>query len=213
MTVSSGAAAVRVAAVSSEWRPTRSAAMKCGLALLGLLWFGSALAQGGKQPWEEYEKLIQSKSVVGALGPDLFGDEVNFYNGSLSFAATDIDVPGNSRLPVALKRNLIVVNRREYPANDMSFADWDLDVPRLSGVFAPDWRDQRCSHTGAPNTAFSSSTAYPSSEFWQGNHAHMPGGGEMLVANKGATQPSAGGPYLWLTSGFTYFSCLSTIKN
>jgi hypothetical protein len=41
----------------------------------------------------------------------------------------------------------------------------------------------------------------------------MPGGGRMLRVVSGNVMPSTGGPYLWMTSGNTYFSCLSSIKN
>lgn len=42
--------------------------------------------------------------AITALGPDLFGDKLNLYNGSFSFEHTDISLPGNSALPVALTR-------------------------------------------------------------------------------------------------------------
>lgn len=42
--------------------------------------------------------------AVAAYGPDLFGDKVNLFNGSLVFEHTDLNLPGNNALPVALVR-------------------------------------------------------------------------------------------------------------
>ena len=173
---------------------------------------GLTSAYTGKQPWEEYDKVIQARGAVTAHGPEIFGDQVDLYSGALSFSVTDISVPGNSRLPVALTRTMTVSNRRLYP-NDGPLADWDLDLPHLSGVYAPTWPSDRCSSTRNPGTAFSGSTAYGVDEYWHGVQAHMPGGGEMLAANQSAPKPSTGGPYPWMTSALTYFSCLPSINN
>ena len=77
-------------------------------ALLSLLFVLAlpVLAQDdAKQPWEEYDKLIKSREEIAALGPTLFGDQVNLMNGALSFSMTDVSVPGNSAsLPMAITR-------------------------------------------------------------------------------------------------------------
>jgi len=50
-----------------------------------------------------------------ALGPDLFGEEVNTNTGGLSFSQTDLSLPGNNGLSVNVTRRLIVdVNRPEF---------------------------------------------------------------------------------------------------
>lgn len=179
--------------------------------LLGGMCFPMDALQAGNLPWEEYDKLIQARMTLAAAGPDLFGDKVDFYSSALSFSVTDISLPGNSRLPVALTRIYSAKNWKDY-SHDMPLGDWDLDLPRLSGVHAPSWPNQRCSDPGPPPTVYAGSTPYHAHEYWQGNHAHMPSGGEMLVANQGAQMPSAGGPYRWMTPGFTYFSCLPTLQ-
>lgn len=181
-------------------------------ALFACFCLSNAQAQDAKQPWEEYDKLITSRGVVTAHGSGLFGDKVDLYRGALSFSVTDISLPGNSSLPVALTRTMTVSNRRLYPNQGM-LADWELDLPHLTGVYAPTWAADRCSATRGPGTAFASSTAYGQDEYWQGVQANMPGGGEMLVANQSAPRPSSGGPYPWMTSAFTYFSCLPSIAN
>src|SRR3546814_4330804 len=54
-------------------------------------------AQDFKAPWEEFDKRLKASQAVGALNDELFGDSVNLPEGSLSFSATDVDLPGNDR--------------------------------------------------------------------------------------------------------------------
>ncbi|PKO86848.1 MAG: hypothetical protein CVU16_16550, partial [Betaproteobacteria bacterium HGW-Betaproteobacteria-10] len=144
------------------------------------------------QQWREYDKRIQAASSVSDLSPGLFGDAVNQYNGTLSFSVTDISVSGNSGLPVALTRTFEVTDNNGNPIDDKFLGDWDLDVPRISGIYAPDWPTDRCTNTARAPTAFAGATAYSGFEYWQGNTATMPGGGELLRADQGAAQPSSG---------------------
>jgi hypothetical protein len=85
---------------------------------------------------QEYGKTIKSAEAIGALGPDLFGDQTNFYTGATTFVATDVSLPGNNALPVAIGRRLEVASREPNVApGDGMFGDWDLDIPHLQGVF------------------------------------------------------------------------------
>lgn len=45
--------------------------------------------------------------MVGALGPDLFGNSVNYYNGQATFSTTDIDLRGNNGLTVRVGRSRV----------------------------------------------------------------------------------------------------------
>ncbi|WP_242103082.1 chitinase N-terminal domain-containing protein [Lysobacter sp. M2-1] len=164
----------------------------------------------GKQAWEEYDRLIESKRAVAALSADnVFGDSLDLYSGVLSFTATDVSIPGNSKLPVAVTRKFTVTNREGYTGYAHPFAEWELDIPHLSGVFQEAWHDNRCDVAVPPMGA----GGLPADEFWSGNYADMPGGGEMLQATTTWPKPSTGGPYKWVTAGNTYFSCLSSIAN
>lgn len=186
--------------------------MKKLLTALALL-LVSAQASAAKLPWEEYDKQIQARGAITAHGPQLFGDEVELSSGALSFSVTDISIPGNHSLPVALTRTTTIVDWNDR-AFDAPMGDWDLDIPRLEGIFAPSWPNQRCTSTAYPPTVNSGVASYSHIEYWQGNHARMPGGGEMLDANQASVpKPTSGGPYLWVTAGMTYFSCLPTLVN
>lgn len=183
----------------------------------------TAAAAGGSgavQPWEEYDKLIKARGAVTALGPALFGDEVNLYTGALSFSNTEFSLPGNSRLPVAITRRFSAATRKAVSAGQEMFADWELDLPNISGVFAGEWVGssssqplKRCSDTiGIPPDLQSGTTIFKAADYWHGLQANLPGGGEMLLAKPGVTRPATG-TYYWLTSGFTYFSCLPANQN
>ena len=169
-----------------------------------------AWAQSSKLPWEEYERLVEKGRSIAPLDVgSMFGDKVDLYSGALSFSATDVSIPGNSGLPVAISRKLSVHDRKGYGAGDSAFADWGIDIPNLNGVFVTPWHDTRCTQAVPPTYAYRVS----SSDYWAGNHADMPGGGEMLRPNPNHPKPTTGGPYLWVTAGDVYFSCLGTIKN
>lgn len=181
----------------------------------------SARAGDGKAPWEELENRLKTSQSVGALGDDLFGDTVSLANGGLSFAATDVEIPGNTGLRVAFGRRYTVYNHWEYTNTGSPLADWDLDVPSISGVFAPNWTigdpyvnstsGARCSSYGRPTQPLRD---YSAEDFWHGNTLSIPGvgGGELLKPN-GNAMPTSDGPYLWITADNVRISCLSAIKN
>jgi RHS repeat-associated core domain len=178
-----------------------------------------------KYPWDEYDKRVESAKQAAALKSDLFGDQVNLANGSLSFTATDAAIPGNNALPVSLSRSYSVQNRyggpTSPPVTDFMLADWDVDMPSISGSFASNWESRVPGNPGRRCSAPAHQASPPSPvwdinvwDFWQGNTLNVPGaGGELLQVRPGAYLPSTGGPYYWMTTGQTYVSCLPTIKN
>lgn len=99
-------------------------------------------------------QLPRAQDAIKTLGPDLFGDRVNLYDGSFSFEQTDVSLPGNSALRVAVSRKWAPRAWRVRGA----MADWDLETPRIHGTFAdPEgfvpWGGSaadRCSGFGAP---------------------------------------------------------------
>jgi hypothetical protein len=83
--------------------------------------------------FKQQSKLIRPTEETVALGNDLFGDKVSLYTGSLEFVQTDVSLPGNNRLPVAVGRRF---KTGTEPINTMLFGNWDLEIPHLHGVFA-----------------------------------------------------------------------------
>ena len=169
-----------------------------------------------KAPWEEYDKQVQASGVIGTLGEGMFGDTVEYYKNTLSFSVTNISLPGNFGLPVALTRKMTVTDRRGYNdvgGYDQPLQDWDLDIPNISGVYATTWTDTRCSSQVPPPKPLN----YQVSDFWNGLNASMPGGGELIIPavddpattpNEAPAKPTTG-TYPWMTSGFTYLRCVN----
>ena len=223
---------------------------------LGLLWAPLALAQTGVDPTtnapvvpgvlptideinailtersgqtydQNHAKLITSAEVVGALGDNLFGEQVNFYTGATEFQATDLAVPGNSGLSVAASRRLSVegdnAGRVSY-----SLGDWQLDLPYIGGIFTA--RDGwvvgdagsplRCS---GPTTALNAKpptlivgenfTGFQVHEYWHGYILYVPGtGGQSVLFRDNPSTPAPPpdaltGAYKWVTKDFWHLGC------
>lgn len=187
-------------------------------ALVAVLVPAVCTAQEFRYPWEEYDKLIKRQVDLTTMDAGLFGDSVDLYSGALGFSAIDMVLPGVG-IPIEVSRTLSVGNRADYRYDDLPMADWNLELPRLSGVFlaSTGWASP-CSNngTGAPPPVTVSGRTFRSSDYWQGNRLILPGRGsqEMLVAEtNNVPRPAAGGPYPWLTQDLTWFSCKSARQN
>lgn len=131
-------------------------------ALLGTVLFcAPAHGQEDREVWEEYGKRVGRSSSIAAHGPDLMGDNVSLSNGALSFRVTDVGIPGNSSLAVAFTRTLSVEDRTGK-MREAALGDWDIDLPNVSGVYAPNWVSgsptspgNRCSGPPVPPTVSS----------------------------------------------------------
>lgn len=106
----------------------------------------------------EQGQLRRAQENITALGPDLLGDQVNLYNGALDFVQTDTSLPGNNALQVALSRRH-TAGRSTWVRDTMG--DWEVELPRISGVFpaTTGWvngagNTARCSNFSAPPSAF-----------------------------------------------------------
>lgn len=106
------------------------------MATLLLLPFGQVLAQVGEipSPQSQAEKSINASKVVSPLKSNLFGEDISLYDGSTTFSVTDVDIPGNNALPVRVGRRLKIEDRH-FEAYLPGFSDWDIDLPRIEGVF------------------------------------------------------------------------------
>jgi YD repeat-containing protein len=158
--------------------------------------------------------------AISVLGPDLFGDKINLYNGSFSFEHTDVELPGNSALRVA-------VVRQHSPGRQLSvrgaMADWDLSTPRIEGSFADleGWvpiygsAGNRCSSFNMP--PYVTRGRFPAmdfspDEYWQGTSLVVPGyGSQEILVNAGL--PSEGGRWNLATRNLWQVGCLPTLQN
>lgn len=184
--------------------------------------FASSLAPGVSQAqsstlnWgEEYAKRIKATELVSPLGDDVFGDQVNLFNGTVSFSATDISLPGNSALAVELVRT--------YDTQDVSsgrpLGQWDLDLPRLSGVHPANqpWAPaQRCSTVAAPPSIDTGQYNFLADDYWSGNRLQTRSGGGDLLAITGdpkLVKPAIAADFKWATKDGWFLSCLPSLKS
>jgi hypothetical protein len=180
----------------------------------------AALAQNPVNVAYLQGKAPVAPDAIAALGPDLFGDKINLYNGSFSFEHTDVELPGNSALRVALVRQHSP-GRQSYVRGAM--ADWDLNTPRIEGTFADveGWvpiyggAGSRCSSFNMPpnvTRSHYSPTAFAPDEYWQGTSLVVPGHGsqEILINN---SLPSEGGRWNLATRNLWQVGCLPTLQN
>lgn len=194
---------------------------------------------GGTTPtttnYFEQGVLIRSGQTVAALGPNLMGDRVNEYSGGLEFTQTDVSLPGNSNLPVAVGRHLATGTRQAW-LNSGLFGDWDLEIPRLhtiaaangtwygNGTIAPNLL--RCSQFQTPPSASTggnpAALAQPD-KFWSGYHLYVPGSGDQTMLGRYASpgnptsppntlMPTDGVQYPVVTKSHWQFSCLTSME-
>jgi RHS repeat-associated protein len=165
----------------------------------------------------EYVQRIRASQAIS--GDDLFGEQINLYTGTLALRQTDVSLPGNSALPVAITREFSVTSLRYAGGH---FGGWDLDLPRLSAVYAgaAGWivgnpsspqRFNRCSAFSAPPAAAGAlgDSFFEPYEFWHGVHLHLPDGGRDEVLQRTASwQPADGHSYPLVTTSRWLLRCL-----
>lgn len=170
----------------------------------------------GVAPYVEYRKHIEAAQNLSPLDETLFGDSISLYNGSTTFTATDIDVPGNNALPVRLSRRHVVElqpqgNLFPYDTRLRSIDNWEVDVPYMAATYpaSTGWPSQRCSGGLIPSIG----GLFFRHEVWQGVSIHIPGEGErsLLGIQTQSPKPSVGGPWRATTAQRDMFDCLSAV--
>ncbi|MEO8056951.1 MAG: hypothetical protein ABI671_01410, partial [Burkholderiales bacterium] len=200
------------------------------LAALALLVGAEASAQYATV-FLEQGQLVRASQNVTALGPDLMGDKVNLYTGAVEFNQTDVSLPGNNTLPVAVGRRYVTgIVRGSY--YEGLFADWDLEIPHLHGTFSSaglwvGWivygadgkvSMQRCSRFSAPPVAAfrqSSQTVDPDT-FWSGSSLYVPSIGDqkMLARDpQDSFAPNDGQSYPIVTKSKWQIRCITGLQS
>ncbi|HEY0199893.1 MAG TPA: hypothetical protein VGC19_15370 [Rhodanobacter sp.] len=150
-------------------------------------------AQSSVTPEDEYKQLIKVNQDIQPLGAHPFGENISLYDGTLTFAETDVSLPGNGPT-IELGRSLAP---EEFPGYGVlslyPFYDWDLDIPRIETITAipagwqtstagnPTGGTNRCSNFTpppyAPSTVGGGGGMWAPSLFWYGYHLILPGQG------------------------------------
>lgn len=177
-------------------------------------------AQASGLAEQKYVEAISRSNNVTPFALDDFGEKINLKDGGARFEWVDIDIPGNSSLPVRLQRSRLIEDARTLSALGGFGLGGSFDVPYLSGVFpSAGWQvngtipNNRCSDPKAPPAATANVFA---SDYWTGNSLHIPGDGEQLMlAQPSSVIPAVtdGQTYPWITKNFWRFRCLATTKN
>ncbi|MEL6870874.1 MAG: hypothetical protein AAFO81_13825, partial [Pseudomonadota bacterium] len=147
------------------------------------------------EPLAEWEKRQNADDRLRAYGTDLLGDGIDPHTGSLSFQHTDVSLPGNSNLEVAVRRK---ISPGEFYSRTVrtEFGDWQLDVPRIHVVHTVGtFQGNRCSNSynvSLPSFSTWSGTTTPNSEYSEGVIMNAPGSGSIQVLEY--TQPDARWP-------------------
>lgn len=206
---------------------------------IALLLIGTAAqtpshAQGQQPPKSSgdlglsYTDMVKPRTTVSPLGNDLFGDKTVLYSGQTTFIQVDIDLPGNSQLPVRLARSLSIMSGHVHPyVLPGPMADWDLELPYVAGIYGAGWivktpgmPNNRCSvsvgtpeNASPPNIAVAGYTFLPY-HFWRGLSLHGPDGNHrtMLLLDPAAAKP-ASGVFYWGTQDRWAFACLPSTAN
>lgn len=198
----------------------RRSSLLQGLAvvLAGALGVSSPVSAQSQFKWDTHNDRVDSTKQITALGTDVFGDQIDLQTGTLSFNVTDVDLPGNNGLPVRFTRSYRIDNTRGALTNRM-LADWEVEVPRLSGRFSTQWlagtSTNRCSSASPPAVPASVAAYFQVSDFWQGVRMDVPGvgGGELLVPAATTPKPTDGQTYRWYVDGHVHLYCLPSIAN
>jgi RHS repeat-associated protein len=208
----------------------RSLPLACALALYSLAFAAQPVfAQGTTSVYSEEHRRVRGSSNVDALGPNLFGDRVSLYSGRVEFVQQDLELPGNNALFMGIARRL--TTGRDMVNNAGMFGDWDLELPRLHGIFASGSRNygwavgdylpdiyKRCTQFAAPPVGFAiggSGYVWEPEEYWFGNNLYVPGQGSQPILTRSAAnnlQPTGGG-YPLVTKGGWQIQCLPSIAN
>lgn len=180
---------------------------------------------------QEYEKKVKSATEIVALQIDsASGEKLSLYDGRLQFHVVDIDIPGNSALPVRLARSW--KHDRQARSAPRAFDDWDLDAPYLSGVFAAGkgWAMQfgeRCGSAGlvlGSGSGYSQDSLAPQGDsaqaqgsyyvyfepslFWHGYNLHVDGGEQPLLMRHPGNPNGPSAAHTWTTQDGWAFSCI-----
>jgi RHS repeat-associated protein len=186
----------------------------------------NAFAQFGGRPPETIYKIDWNERLnpnVGlkAHGDGLLDDKIDFSTGRLSFETVDVSLPGNSALPVEIRRR-----RNPSQANYNEFADWQLAVPSISTKIPQfeiakgfRWGKTRCSaslSSSIPNSTFGVSAfggagqPQPPSKYSDGVLLDVPGVSSSHLLDKSVTASWPAAAQKVTTDGW-YFTCIPNI--
>jgi RHS repeat-associated protein len=166
------------------------------------------------QPWIEWEQRTNADQRLTAFGPDLLGDQIDPNTGSIVFEHTDVSLPGNSKLEVALRRRLSQGYLYGEGVN-AEFGNWEHLVPRIVVITSTSgWTGSRCSNSfnvsfpTIPQSGTNPVQYLANSDYSNGVKVEVPGqpGQQLLESPQGNQWPSGRSHS---TAENWYFTCIT----
>jgi len=159
-------------------------------------------------PEEQFHRRLSVSEDVSPLGATPFGESFDPYTGELSFRQVDVTLHGTGP-DIVIARTFSPGWRTALALpDDGQFADWQLDVPKLttlvgrqvSGAYAAfggQWQtngavaDNRCTYMKyAPLIAGTNGDLFDTDDWWHGYGLSIPGAGTQQLLVKGTSRPS-----------------------
>jgi len=179
-------------------------------------------------PLIDWQERITNTQRLSTLGNDLMGDQIDYNSGALSFVHTDISIPGNNDLSVAVSRR-ITSGLLYDKSSGAEFGDWEIIVPRISAITATETNfrtGNRCSDPvqfqeidvelkGGPNHPYYNSSRRPSLfgyEYSSGLSTDTAEFGKEDVQNVRNLYNIYGASTRYVTRSHFKISCLSNIE-
>lgn len=163
---------------------------------------------------------------VAPLTSNLFGDQLNIKDGSISFSQTDVSIPTNSGLRVEFVRTSPRQKQGVDAAQLPMGSGWEIDIPYMMATFDTrrGWDtsgNARCSSSYLGPTQLVgpspdyNTTVMSGQMYWSGIHVNIPGVGfeNVLRLPPGHPVPQDGATYIGSAKGHWRIGCLPTIKN
>ena len=160
------------------------------LALPALGWEPDLPGGGGPSnqyapPSVELEKRQGAEHRLEAFGSELFGDGIDPNTGTIKFEVTDVSLPGNFDLPVAITRS-VGQGRFYHQTVSTEFGDWQIVAPRLHALTKTghEWNGNRCTNTFAqsfPDHQMRQGTVWRRHQYSDGFNMIIPGEGSKSV--------------------------------
>jgi YD repeat-containing protein len=184
----------------------RAAAALVMAACLGSTWLVHANSDEST-PEEQFHRRIKMSDDIKPLGEDAFGETVDLYTGELFFRQVDLTLKGTGP-DIVIARTFSPGWRTslDFP-EDGAFADWQLDVPRLTSLvgaatsgayanFGGEWQangqvpDNRCANmANAPLLPGTNGSLFDSIDWWHGYALQIPGEESQSVLSRGPNTP------------------------
>ncbi|RUO45608.1 RHS repeat domain-containing protein [Idiomarina aquatica] len=154
-----------------------------------------------------FNEINNVQTDVPSLTTELMGDQTDPASGASSWTQTDVSLPGNFALEVAVKRELL--DAGSWPRATRELGNWNLAIPHIrsryitnvdgsfshtQGSLPPAWvRGEACSAPLNSNPDFykyidGAGFELKKEDYWQGDTISIPGVGSEQILQDGTTK-------------------------